>query len=137
VNHIYSSTGCKLKLVVLIFAILVQHQVLSNPAYGYTDTYDCECTGITLYDGNLRREVGNCLVKAPSNNRYYCYISPSSGCSDKRKSSRASGLFYSYQACVNQANNGGGAAAAYCPGGCWLGGGWSMGIYFRQNRLNY
>jgi len=108
-DHISSSTRCML-FFVLIFSILVQHQV-SSGAPAHRPVTDCKCTAQTIYDGNLGREVGNCLVQDPHSHKYYCYVRYSTGCYDKRESSRATGLYWSYYACELQGRDGGGAAA--------------------------
>ena len=46
--------------------------------------------------------IGNCLTSDRSG-RYFCYVQATSGCPDKRSSSRSNGLFFSYQACDDEA----------------------------------
>jgi len=50
-------------------------------------------------DGPGGLPVGNCLAKDPSNKEYFCYISPTSGCGDKKPSTRLPNLYLSYKAC--------------------------------------
>jgi len=59
---------------------------------------NCKCTTKEL-DGPGGLPVGNCLAKDPSNKEYFCYISPTSGCGDKKPSTRLPNLYLSYKAC--------------------------------------
>eukprot|EP00091_Calanus_sinicus_P013441 TRINITY_DN2987_c0_g1_i2.p1 TRINITY_DN2987_c0_g1~~TRINITY_DN2987_c0_g1_i2.p1 ORF type:complete len:125 (-),score=19.21 TRINITY_DN2987_c0_g1_i2:91-465(-) len=58
---------------------------------------DCECVLITLLDGNSGKHIGNCLTTL--NSEFWCYVTSTSPCSDKKESSRAPGLYYSFQGC--------------------------------------
>eukprot|EP00092_Neocalanus_flemingeri_P065437 GFUD01079573.1.p1 GENE.GFUD01079573.1~~GFUD01079573.1.p1 ORF type:complete len:116 (-),score=30.87 GFUD01079573.1:137-484(-) len=89
-----------LLLVVACPAVFSQDDVEGSGAPGDDDpaAADCECSDITLLDGNSGKNVGNCLTSI--NGKFWCYVSSISLCSDKIKSPRASGLFYSFQACL-------------------------------------
>ena len=70
---------------------------------------DCVCTSLKIEDQRTGWAIGDCLARDSTNDQYYCYVSFNSGCYDKARSSRANGLFYSYQACRNRPS---GVAAA-------------------------
>merc|ERR1711915_1111514 len=59
---------------------------------------DCTCTELTIFDDRTETNIGNCLT-ADRSGRFFCYVQSTSGCLDKRSSSRVSGLFFSYEAC--------------------------------------
>merc|ERR1711878_112686 len=59
---------------------------------------NCECSDITLLDSFTQRQAGNCINPDPDG-RYYCYVSATSDCPDKRQSQRANGLYASFVAC--------------------------------------
>merc|ERR1711915_145933 len=59
---------------------------------------DCRCTELTIFDKRTETHIGNCLT-ADRSGRFFCYVQATSGCPDKRSSSRVSGLFFSYEAC--------------------------------------
>eukprot|EP00091_Calanus_sinicus_P013442 TRINITY_DN2987_c0_g1_i4.p1 TRINITY_DN2987_c0_g1~~TRINITY_DN2987_c0_g1_i4.p1 ORF type:complete len:127 (-),score=17.83 TRINITY_DN2987_c0_g1_i4:195-575(-) len=68
--------------------------VFGEPQVAVTD---CECVLITLLDGNSGKHIGNCLTTL--NSEFWCYVTSTSPCSDKKESSRAPGLYYSFQGC--------------------------------------
>merc|ERR1739838_748575 len=64
---------------------------------GGGDGSNCECSDITLNDGNSGKNIGNCLTSF--NGKFWCYVSSTSLCTDKKPAARAIGLFYSSKAC--------------------------------------
>merc|ERR1712215_64895 len=58
---------------------------------------DCECVDITVLDENSGKHIGNCLTQF--NDKFWCYVTSTSPCSDKNDSARARGLYYSQIAC--------------------------------------
>ena len=80
-----------MKIPVLMFlaiSLLIDAKLVSG----------CQCNSLTLYDGNSRQQIGQCLTIF--NNRFWCYVNPNSGCTDAQPSSRARGLFLSFNACL-------------------------------------
>merc|ERR1712183_913391 len=65
---------------------------------------NCECSEITLLDSRTKKTLGNCITAAPRTRKYYCYVSHTSDCPDKRESQRADALYYSYEACDLRGN---------------------------------
>jgi len=65
----------------------------------YDDDYDlaCDCTDAVKKDGNSGKTIGQCLTKI--NEKYWCYVDADSECSDKKKSAREEGLYWSFEAC--------------------------------------
>eukprot|EP00092_Neocalanus_flemingeri_P074060 GFUD01091526.1.p1 GENE.GFUD01091526.1~~GFUD01091526.1.p1 ORF type:complete len:140 (+),score=29.29 GFUD01091526.1:22-420(+) len=63
-------------------------------------TPNCECSDLTLRDGNSGKQIGNCLTSLTG--KFWCYVSATSPCSDKIPAARATGLFYSFQACLGK-----------------------------------
>ena len=113
------SIQSNLKMIVVSFAILLTLLNFSsaNPAaleaaQGSGDSSSCECNFTEIYDEHLRRNVGNCLVKDPKTRDFYCYVDRNSNCRDTKQSSRANGLFYSYEACDYRRYRSPGVAAA-------------------------
>merc|ERR1739838_698888 len=87
---------------VTIYLLLVAFPVVfsQNDYDGGDDGGDgsnCECSDITLNDGNSGKNIGNCLTSF--NGKFWCYVSSSSPCTDKTPAARAIGLFYSFKAC--------------------------------------
>ena len=65
---------------------------------------DCVCTTITFQDEskNPGKTAGDCLTRDSVRNEFFCYVNFNSGCPDKVRSSRAIGLFASFEACKNR-----------------------------------
>eukprot|EP00091_Calanus_sinicus_P004853 TRINITY_DN15223_c0_g1_i1.p1 TRINITY_DN15223_c0_g1~~TRINITY_DN15223_c0_g1_i1.p1 ORF type:complete len:101 (-),score=17.47 TRINITY_DN15223_c0_g1_i1:125-427(-) len=68
-------------------------EVLPAAAFGEPQVAvtDCQCVLITLLDGNSGKHIGNCLTSV--NSEFWCYVTSTSSCSDKKESVRAPGLF--------------------------------------------
>merc|ERR1711915_663696 len=64
-----------------------QTPIVNVPTYSYMITIQCI----------LGKNIGNCLTSFKGN--FWCYISSTSQCSDKKESARAPGLFYSFEGC--------------------------------------
>jgi len=63
-------------------------------------TSSCSCNG-KEFKGPGNYPFGECKVTDPKNGKYYCYVnSNSTGCNDKKKSTRQDNLYYSYKACA-------------------------------------
>merc|ERR1711872_625192 len=62
-----------------------------------SDEDGCQCSDITLNDGNSGKNIGQCLTAIKG--KFWCYVSESSTCSDKKKAARQEGLYYSFLAC--------------------------------------
>eukprot|EP00092_Neocalanus_flemingeri_P035858 GFUD01039040.1.p1 GENE.GFUD01039040.1~~GFUD01039040.1.p1 ORF type:complete len:115 (-),score=34.47 GFUD01039040.1:379-723(-) len=94
-----------LLLVVACPAVFSQSDVEGSGAPGDDGppAADCECSDITLLDGNSGKNVGNCLTSI--NDKFWCYVSSTSKCTDKKPAARATGLFYSFQACLGKFKN--------------------------------
>merc|ERR1712243_62008 len=87
----------KLRMQASIFLLFTL--ACSTLSYPYPPpNHDCSCTDLTIFDQRTETHIGNCLT-ADRSGRFFCYVQATSGCEDKRSSSRLSGLFYSYQAC--------------------------------------
>ena len=86
---VLTTTMMKLVLIVLFSGIVLMDTVSA-----------CNCNGITQYDYNSGRNIGECLTTF--NGRPFCYVDPYSGCSDQKYSSRSTPdnqIFYSFNAC--------------------------------------
>merc|ERR1711874_102336 len=106
-SRLFSLT-MKTILILGLFSVLA----LSVTGHDHGDHGDpnCRCTTLTILDERTGFHVGNCLIRGNDGN-FYCYISSTSDCPDKRRSQRANGLFYSTGACDNL----GSIVAAYVP----------------------
>jgi hypothetical protein len=49
-------------------------------------------------DEHRNTNVGECL-QIDKTGQFFCYVSPTSGCADKKPSQRNIGAFYSYRGC--------------------------------------
>merc|ERR1719461_1287229 len=89
----------KLVLIVLFSGIELMDTVSGAP---YSpNPPNCECNGNIQYDRNSDQNIGECLTSI--NGQFFCYVSPSSGCSDMKWSSRSTPdneLWYSFDACL-------------------------------------
>ena len=66
---------------------------------------DCVCTTIKLQDERTGKAAGDCLTRDVVKNEFFCYVNFNSGCPDKVRSARANGLFASFEACKNRAED--------------------------------
>merc|ERR1712018_234614 len=93
---VLTATKMKLVLIVLFSGIVLMDTVSGAPPIVPT----CECNGSIQYDRNIDQNVGECLTSI--NGQFFCYVSPYSGCSDMKWSSRSTPdneLWYSFDAC--------------------------------------
>merc|ERR1712156_284912 len=94
---VLTATMMKLVLIVLFSGIVLMDTVSGAPPIAP----NCECNGNIQYDRNNDQNVGECLTSI--NGQFFCYVSPSSGCSDMKWSSRSTPdneLWYSFDACL-------------------------------------
>merc|ERR1712020_799682 len=96
---VLTTTMMKLVLIVLFCGIVLMDTVSGAP---YSpNPPNCECNGNIQYDRNSDQNIGECLTSI--NGRFFCYVSPYSGCSDMKWSSRSTPdneLWYSFDACL-------------------------------------
>merc|ERR1719318_1424262 len=93
------------QLFVICFSLLIScesypaDEVQTGDVFGEPQVAvtDCECVLITLMDGNSGKHIGNCLT--PFKGEFWCYVTSTSSCSDKKESARANGLYFSFQGC--------------------------------------
>ena len=91
----------KLVLIVLFSGIVLMDTVSGAPSSPNPNS--CECNGNIQYDRNNDQNVGECLTSI--NGQFFCYVSPYSGCSDMKWSSRSTPdneLWYSVDACIGK-----------------------------------
>merc|ERR1712088_160627 len=75
---VLTATMMKLVLIVLFSGIVLMDTVSGAP---YSpNPPNCECNGNVQYDRNSDQNIGECLTSI--NGRFFCYVSPYSGCSD-------------------------------------------------------
>merc|ERR1712088_928270 len=94
---VLTATIMKLVLIVLLSGIVLMDTVSGAPPI----VPNCECNGSIQYDRNNDQNVGECLTSI--NGQFFCYVSPYSGCSDMKWSSRSTPdneLWYSFDACL-------------------------------------
>merc|ERR1712119_190157 len=108
-RRVSKRTTMKTLLFVAAFLAMALAAPQGSNYYDYYD-YDhdhsnCVCSEITLLDSRTQKPLGNCITAAPRTRKYYCYVSHTSDCPDKRQSQRADGLYYSYEACDLRGNN--------------------------------
>merc|ERR1712218_365602 len=98
---VLTATMMKLVLIVLFSGIVLMDTVSGAPySPKPLNKPNCECNGNIQYDRNNDQNVGECLTSI--NGQFFCYVSPSSGCSDMKWSSRSTPdneLWYSFDAC--------------------------------------
>merc|ERR1712156_1311139 len=95
---VLTATMMKLALIVLFSGIVLMDTVSGAPPI----VPNCECNGSIQYDRNIDQNVGECLTSI--NGSFFCYVSPYSGCSDMKWSSRSTPdneLWYSFDACLD------------------------------------
>merc|ERR1712018_1118179 len=95
--NVLTATKMKLVLIVLFSGTVLMDTVSGAPPIVPT----CECNGSIQYDRNIDQNVGECLTSI--NGQFFCYVSPYSGCSDMKWSSRSTPdneLWYSFDACL-------------------------------------
>merc|ERR1712110_1080895 len=93
---VLTATMMKLVLIVLFSGIVLMDTVSGAPF-----SPNCECNGNIQYDRNSDQNVGECSTSI--NGQFFCYVSPYSGCSDMKWSSRSTPdneLWYSFDACL-------------------------------------
>ena len=78
----------------LLILALMAMVVLAKPGWRSSS---CQCSDLTVYDGNSGRNIGGCLTT--QNGDYWCYVPANSPCWDKQESLRTNGLFFSYAGC--------------------------------------
>merc|ERR1712062_601641 len=96
---VLTATMMKLVLIVLFSGIVLMDTVSGAPFS--TNPPNCECNGNIQYDRNSDQNIGECLTSI--NGQFFCYVSPYSGCSDMKWSSRSTPdneLWYSFDACL-------------------------------------
>ena len=99
----------------LLILALMAMVVLAKPGWmtNRDGSSSCQCSDLTVYDGNSGKNIGGCLTT--HNGRYWCYVSANSPCLDKRESSRTKGLFFSYAGCKSDGPQFEPAASIYYP----------------------
>merc|ERR1711892_1394177 len=91
--------GADMRKAALLLCVAAMVAFLAQPGQADSDE-NCKCLDITFNDGSTGRTIGACKSQ-DQDGHFWCYVEASSGCSDKKASARAHGLYTSVKPCVS------------------------------------